>query len=259
MAKSSRSSARSSTAAPKQTAPQAESWLTAAERKLLDGTLGRSLAEASQKQLQATMAKARTLRDKWRDLFNRQMKSSKRTARRGEPVNSRSLDKADLFAAAVRRVEARLAELVDGVTTAVTGRSQAKRPTKAARAAGHRSTRASVRKSLTKLTRAATPAKPAKKAAAKKPAVAKSAAAEAPAKPAARGTVSQAASKKARQAGKRKVTAAAGGAVGYDPKKQRSAKASATAARIKFDGLSTRRRGHTMVAGKRKQARRDGR
>ncbi len=260
MAKSSRSSARSSTAAPKQTAAQAESWLTAAERKLLDGTLGRSLAEASQKQLQATMSKARTLRDKWRDLFNRQMKSSKQTARRGEPVNSRSLDKADLFAAAVRRVEARLAELVDGVTTAVAGRPQAKRPTKAARAAGHRSTRASVRKSLTKLTRAASPAKPAKKPAAVKPAAAKAAtAAEAPAKPAARGTVAQAASKKARQAGKRKVTAAAGGAVGYDSKKQRSAKASATAARIKFDGLSTRRRGHTLVAGKRKQARRDGR
>ena len=78
-------------------------------------------------------------------------------------------------------------------------------------------------------------------------------------KPAATTLARGTASKKARQAGKRKVTAAAGGAVGYDPKQQRSAKASATAARIKFDGLSTRRRGHTLVAGKRKQARRDGR
>jgi hypothetical protein len=271
MAKSSRSSARSRTAPPKQFASQAESWLTTAERKLLDGTLGRSLAEASHKQLQATMAKARTLRDKWRDLFNRQMKSSKRTARRGEPVNSRSLDKADLFAAAVRRVEARLAELVDGVTDAVTGRKPAGRSPKpkSARAAGHRATRASVRKSLATFSGATTkPAKPA--AAAKpKPAPARPAvkqAVEAASGPAAatvkrRGkpVTAPATSKKARQAGVRKAKAAAGGLVGYDSKKQRSAKASATAARIKFDGLSTRRRGHTLVAGKRKQARRDGR
>lgn len=268
MAKSSRSTARSRPTSPAKSASQAESWLTAAERKLLDGTLGRSLAEASQKQLQATMAKARTLRDKWRDLFNRQMKSSKRTVRRGEQVNSRSLDKADLFAAAVRRVESRLAELVDGVATAVTGRPAAKRPTKSARAAGHRSTRASVRKTLAKAARAATAqSKPAptkqaatkQAAAAKKAGKASAAAGEAPAKPAAKTPARATASKKARQAGRRKVTAAAGGAVGYDPKKQRSAKASATAARIKFDGLSTRRRGHTLVAGKRKQARRDGR
>jgi hypothetical protein len=274
MAKLSRSTARSNTTSPAKPTSQAEAWLTAAEQKLLDGTLGRSLAEASQKQLQATIAKARTLRDKWRDLFNRQMKSSKRTARRGDQVNSRSLDKADLFAAAVRRVESRLAELVDGVATAVTGRPKVKRPTKSARAAGHRSTRASVRKSLAKVARAASaPAKPAatkpaatKKAAAVKKAskvsaarAAAAASGEAQVKPAATTLARGTASKKARQAGKRKVTAAAGGAVGYDPKKQRSAKASATAARIKFDGLSTRRRGHTLVAGKRKQARRDGR
>jgi hypothetical protein len=279
MAKSSRSTARSNTTSPAKPTSQAEAWLTAAEQKLLDGTLGRSLAEASQKQLQATIAKARTLRDKWRDLFNRQMKSSKRTARRGDQVNSRSLDKADLFAAAVRRVESRLAELVDGVTTAVTGRPTTKRPTKSARAAGHRSTRASVRTSLAKAARAASaPAKPAatKKAARKKTAskktsavkkgvqvsAARAAAAtagDAPVKPAAKTLVRGTASKKARQAGKRKVTAAAGGAVGYDPKKQRSAKARATAVQFKFDGLSTRRRGHTLVSGKRKQARRDGR
>jgi hypothetical protein len=265
MAKSSRSTTRSRTTSPAKPASRAEAWLTAAERKLLDGTLGRSLAEASQKQLQATVTKVRTLRDKWRDLFNRQMTSAKRTARRGEQVNSRSLDKADLFAAAVRRVESRLSELVDGVTTAVAGRPQPKRPTKSARAAGHRSARASVRKSLAKATGGAAPSKPAatKPAAVQKVAAAKpaaKAAGEAAAKPLTRPAASKpAASKKARQAGKRKTIAAAGGAVGYDSKQQRSAKASATAARIKFDGLSTRRRGHTLVAGKRKQARRDGR
>lgn len=268
MAKSSRSkkSASQTPRPPLEAAgTQAESWLTSAERKLLDGTLGRSLADASTKQLQATIAKARRVRDKWRDLFNRQMKSSKRTDRRGEQTNSRSLDKAELFAAAVRRVEARLGELVDGVTAAVTGRKPAGRSAKAVRTAGHRASRASVRKSLAKLTRAA--AQPAQPASTVRP---KSAQAPTAAQQGAEATASLAPraakpgtkavpSKKARQAGKRKTVAAGSGLVGYDPSKQRSAKTSATAARIKFDGLSTRRRGHTLAAGKRKQARRDGR
>ncbi|MFM8413247.1 MAG: hypothetical protein ACKOCX_00825 [Planctomycetota bacterium] len=207
MAKSTRPSQRASAAASRSNT-RAESWLTAAERKLLDGSLGRSLAEATQKQLQATMARARTLRDKWRDLFNRQMKASKRIGRAGEQVNSRSLDKAELFAAAVRRIEARLSELAAPAAPAQAEPRAAARPGNG-------------------------PAKPV---------------ASKPAK-----------SKKARQAGALKAVAATGGAVGYDRRKQRSAKASATAARIKLDGLSTRRRGHTLAAGKRKQARRDGR
>ena len=213
MAKSTRrSSQRPSAPAPRSPA-RAESWLTAAERTLLDGTLGRSLAEATQKQLQATMARARTLRDKWRDLFNRQMKASKRIGRAGEQVNSRSLDKAELFAAAVRRIEARLHELTSPAAPVKVEPRAPARPAKA-------------------------PVKPA----ASKPVTSK-----------------KVMSKKARQAGALKAVAATGGAVGYDPRTQRSAKASATAARIKLDGLSTRRRGHTLAAGKRKQARRDGR
>lgn len=207
MPKSTRPAQRLGAPSPR-TPARAESWLTAAERKLLDGTLGRSLAAATSKQLQATMAKARTLRDKWRDLFNRQMKASKRGGRGGEQVNSRSLDKADLFAAAVRRIEARLAELAGALAPSAAEPAASTRPAKAP----------------------------------PKPVVTK------PVK-----------SKKARQAGALKAVAAGGSAVGYDPRKQRSAKASATATRIKLDGLSTRRRGHTLAAGKRKQARRDGR
>ena len=291
MAKSSKKSVARSTSAS-----EAEGWLTAAERKLLDGTLGQTLARASQKQLQATMARARTLRDKWRDLFARQMKSAKRSSHRGETVNSRSLDKAELFAAAVRRVEARLEELFTGAAPAPGRRAaataSAAKPSKASRTAGHRGTRAAVRKSLAAAAEAGP--KAARKTAASKKATSKQATSKQPAskkatakkvKPAATKTAtatdrtaakqktasaaagtrasgktaSKATSKKARQAGARKTAAAATGVVGYDRKKQRSAKASATAARIKFDGLSTRRRGHTLVAGKRRQARRDGR
>lgn len=195
----SRDAKRAADTTPRTIAGKAESLLTAAERKLLDGTVGRSLAEATGKQLQAIMTRARRLRDKWRDLFDRQMRSARRAPQRAGQANSRSLDKAELFAAAVRRIEARLGELAGGGEAGV--------------AAGR----------------------------------------------AVKDTPRSALSKKARQAGARKMIAGAGGLVDFDRTKQRSARTSATATRIRLDGLSTRRRGHTLAAGRRKQARRDGR
>lgn len=235
------------------------SWLTAAERSVLDGTVGRSLAEASQKQLQAMLARTRTLRDKWRDLFNRQTKSTKRTTRRGDPVNTRSLDKAELFAAAARRLEARLGQVAEGISAAVgtVARKASGRPGKASRRAGHRATRATVREAL------AAKVTTANREALRTRATATLAAPEAeePATPSPSRSRPPKLAKKARQAGKRRALSVtgAGQAIGFDPRKQRSAKASATAARIRLDGLTTRRRGHTLAAGKRKQARRDGR
>jgi hypothetical protein len=278
MAKSSRSPAAGPSAA----------WLTASERQVLDSTVGTPLAVATRSQLLAAMKKSRTLRDNWRDLFNRQTISTKRTSGgRNDPANTRSLEKSDLFAAAVRRLEARIAELDSGVAVrGTTGRTAARKPTrKPARQAGHRATRAGIRSVLAEavatfnetargvVEQMTGRAKPKKKSQAKKKAgtvaakatasqSAVKAAAALEAKPAA--TKKKAAattSKKARQAGTLRALAASGTGqtVHFDPKKQRSAKARATAARIKFDGLSTRRRGHTLVAGKRKQARRDGR
>lgn len=143
MPRPTRRTSRSSTAARKGSTGPADAWLTAAERKILDGTVGRSLAEAPAKQLQATMARARRLRDKWRDLFNRQMQAAKRTPQRAERADSRSLDKADLFAAAVRRVEARLSDLAGGAATpakSTRSRKATARPAtaKTARRAGQR-------------------------------------------------------------------------------------------------------------------------
>jgi hypothetical protein len=277
MAKSSRSPAAGTSAA----------WLTASERRVLDSTVGTPLAAATRSQLLAAMKKSRTLRDKWRDLFNRQTISTKRTpGGRNDPANTRSLEKSDLFAAAVRRLEARIAELDSGAAVrAKTGRTAAKKPTrKPARQAGHRATRAGIRGVLAEavatfnetarevVEQVTGRAKPKKKAKAKKKAGAGATkatsrqsavkAASAPeAKPAAAKKKAATASKKARQAGSLRALASSGTGqtVHFDPKKQRSAKARATAARIKFDGLSTRRRGHTLAAGKRKQARRDGR
>jgi len=278
MAKSSRPTGSSST-----------TWLTAAEQRVLDSTVGSSLASATRTQLQAAIKQARTLRDKWRDLFNRQSLTTKKgPARTNDPANTRSLEKADLFAAAVKRLEARIEELAEGISAAVGGtrggkpsRTAAAKPaSKAVRQAGHRATRSSIRETLSeavaginaagrRLLGAAEPAARQPKAGQPAPggkattggkAATPVAAARPAAKPAARPTKA-ATSKKARQAGKLRTLAASGTgqAMHFDPKKQRSAKASATAKQLKLDGLSTRRRGHTLAAGKRKQARRDGR
>ena len=239
MAKSSRGTSRSSGVSP-------TSLLTLAERRILDSSVGRSLAEASHKQLHSTLAKARVLRDKWQDLFKRQTLTTKRTNQRGEPVNTRSLDKSELFAAAVKRIEARITQAADAVAAAVTAMEKA-----AGRGPAKQGAKKPVAKSAKK--------KPAARSAAAKAAAATPAAGERPA--AGVGAARTITSKKARQAGARKAltASATGQAIGYDRKKQRSAKASATRAQLKLDGLATRRRGHDIVSGKRKQARRDGR
>ncbi len=277
MANSSRRTGSSSTA-----------WLTAAEQRVLDSSVGSSLATATRNQLQAAIKQTRTLRDKWRDLFNRQSLTTKKgAARTNDPANTRSLEKAELFAAAVKRLEARIEELAEGISAAVGGtrgtgkpsRTAAAKPAgKAVRKAGHRATRSSIRETLSeavaginaagrRLLGVAEPA--ARQPKAGQPATGRKAATPAAAarpaaktgKPAAARPVKAATSKKARQAGKRRALTAAGTgqAIHFDPKQQRSAKASATVKQIKLDGLSTRRRGHTLASGKRKQARRDGR
>lgn len=233
--------ATSSRKAPRSAGVSTTSLLTLAERRILDNSVGRALADATHKQLQTTLAKARVLRDKWQDLFKRQSVAAKRTTARGEPVNTRTLDKSELFAAAVKRIEARIAQATEAVAAAVTAME--------ATAAGRPAKKAAPGKTAVKK-------KAVKKSVAKKAAATK-AAARAAASAATKPTVS----KKARQAGARKTltASATGQAIGFDPKKQRSAKASATRAQLKLDGLSTRRRGHDITTGKQKQARRDGR
>ena len=269
---------------PRSTGSSPTTWLTAAEQRVLDSTVGSPLATATRNQLLAAIKQARSLRDKWRDLFTRQSLASKKgSARPNDPANTRSLEKAELFGAAVKRLEARIEELAEGISAAVGGVGRGKKSSrtavakpasKAVRQAGHRAARSSIRETLSEAVaginaagrRLLGSAKPtATQPKAGKPSRASKASSPAPApkpagKPAAR-TTKAATSKKARQAGKLRTLAAAGAgqSVHYDATKQRSAKARATVAQIKLDGLSTRRRGHTLAAGKRKQARRDGR
>ena len=276
------------------TARSTTAWLTAAEQRVLDSTVGTSLATATHKQIVAMRQQARSLRDKWRDLFNRQTIATKKgPARKNDPANTRSLEKADLFGAAVKRLEARMEELAAGIAVAVEGTARGKKPArptaaksvsksikKPARQADHRAARASIRETLSEAVaginaaarRLVGVAEPAAKRGGPKKAKARGKASPPTSAAGQTGTAGKPAartpklakaltSKKARQAGKRRTLAASGKdqAVHFDPKRQRSAKAKATATRIKLDGLSTRRRGHTLVSGKRKQARRDGR
>ena len=111
------------------TARSTTAWLTAAEQRVLDSTVGMSLATATHKQLVAMRQQARSLRDKWRDLFNRQTVATKKgPARKNDPANTRSLEKADLFGAAVKRLEARMEELAAGIAVAVEGTARGKKP-----------------------------------------------------------------------------------------------------------------------------------
>ena len=232
---------------------------TSAERALLEATAGSTLLAASRKQLDKTLAQARTLRDKWRDLHAGQARTTKRSAAAGTAAaNARSREKADMFAAAIERLQARLAEL--GIVAAPPKPAAGKSVTKAARQAGHRTARASVKGKLAataaEINRARAP-RPAAKPAARP---AKPVAMAVPQSPAAAAPVVQSkAGKKRRPAAKAAAVLAKGGGqpLRFDVTKQRSAKASATAARMKFDGKVTRRGGHTAAAGKRRQAARD--
>lgn len=233
---------------------------TSAERAVLESTAGRSLVEASRKQLDATLAQARALRDKWRDLHATQTRAAKR---RGAvaAANARSREKTDMFTAAIDRLQSRLAEF--GLAPGA-GRPTKRSPTKAARRAGHRTTRAGVKGRLAstaaEITRVRAP-QPAARAVGKAAAAGGRVPPATPARPApaVAKPAKRAQSKKRRPAKTAAVALAKGGGqpLRFDVTKQRSAKASATAARLKLDGKVTRRGGHVLAAGKRRQAARD--
>jgi hypothetical protein len=204
---------------PADVVKRAKDLLTGAEKKFFDSSFGASLAKATQAQVQSAVKQARILRNKWRDLYQEQTRSSKRG---GKPAagagNARTQHKHELFAGAVERFEKRLSDLREYVAEAVSAPKAA--------------------------------AKPAKKAVAKS-AVAKKA--KVSAKPV------KAISKKARQAASLATLAKSPTtqAIRFDGAKQRSALTAAKAGRIKMQGLDTQRVSHIAARGRRAQARRD--
>lgn len=223
---------------------------TSAERAVLEATADKALQSASREQLQKTLVQIRGLRDKWRDLHAGQARKTKRSAADAAAANARSRAKADAFTAGIERIQARLATF-EPVPSA--GRAK-KTVTKTARQAGHRATRALVRGSLTATAAELTHGRKAKPAAGPQAAPAQPAAQP---KPAAKRATKKAGKKRRPAATAAAVLATGGQPLRFDVAKQRSAKASATAARLKLDGKVTRRGGHTLAAGKRRQAARD--
>jgi hypothetical protein len=201
--------------------------LTKAEKSFLDSSIGQSLAKATHVQVQAAAKQARVLRKKWRDLHESQMRSTKRTAGAAtRPTNARSLEKHNLFSAAVIRLEKRLAELASLVTSSPVSKSLAKKTVAASKKVGL----------VAKRVKVAAQAKIAPRA-----------------KNAAR--VSARASRAAVRADLSALSTTQ--AIQFDRVKQRSALTAAKAGRIKQEGLGTRRLGHAASRGKRAQARRD--
>ena len=88
---------------------------TATEKKILDSSFGTALADATHTQIEAAAKQARILRDKWRDLTAGQGRKTKRAAAPVSAANNRSNEKADVFHAAVERLEKRLGELAAAV------------------------------------------------------------------------------------------------------------------------------------------------
>ena len=201
--------------------------LTKAEKSFLDSSIGQSLAKATHVQVQAAAKQARVLRKKWRDLYESQMRSTKRTAGAAtRPTNARSLEKHNLFSDAVVRLEKRLAELASLVTSSPVSKSLAKKTVAASKKVGL----------VAKRVKVAAQAKIAPRA-----------------KIAAR--VSARASRAAVRADLSALSTTQ--AIQFDRVKQRSALTAAKAGRIKQEGLGTRRIGHAAARGKRAQARRD--
>ena len=201
--------------------------LTKAEKSFLDSSIGQSLAKATHVQVQAAAKQARVLRTKWRDLYESQMRSTKRTAGAAtRPTNARSLEKHNLFSDAVVRLEKRLAELASLVTSSPVSKSLAKKTVAASKKVGL----------VAKRVKVAAQAKIAPRA-----------------KIAAR--VSARASRAAVRADLSALSTTQ--AIQFDRVKQRSALTAAKAGRIKQEGLGTRRLGHAASRGKRTQARRD--
>lgn len=111
---------------PAHVVESARKLLSRAERQFFDSSFGAALAKHTHAQVQAAMKQARILRNKWRDLYQTQSRSAKRSGRVTEAANARTREKHDILAGVVERFEKRIAELqtaVERATTSTTTRA----------------------------------------------------------------------------------------------------------------------------------------
>jgi hypothetical protein len=235
------------------TTSRSRPWLNAAESRLVASSRGEALANASPAELRRKITRARALRDKWRDVYEKQRRGTQQTTRgRGGAANARSREKGDLFDQVLRRLEARLAKLGAPSGGATRRRAGAAKP---ARARGHRQTRAQAKRAL------------AADVADRASAAARAAQAERPPMQTRRTQPSGGGARR-RAGGKKKGTrkkattrkGASKGAASQAKRASRTADRSATAStryRLAMSGRTTRVRAHVAARGRRHQARRD--
>jgi len=156
---------------------QALKICTATEMEIFLSSLSDAVGKLTPVQLRSRIARARTLRDKHTDLFRRQVAATRAATgtKRGASgaANSRTEQKAQLFAEALARLEARQSAIDAKPVKAVASKSGSKATT-ATKAKRAPAAPAMPKKSVAKRV-AAKAAKPAVKPAAKKPAAKKAA------------------------------------------------------------------------------------
>lgn len=245
---------------------------TKAELDLVLQSTTTHIGNLDAKQLKAAIRRARTLRDKWRDLAHSQTRDTKATSpeQLGE-ANARSAEKGVLFDETLARFEKRLSKVE---ATATAGTVSAKRSAKV----NHRADRAAVRGTLnakTEMLNASSTLATEEKVAAKKPATKKAATKSPAAKPVASkkaapkkksatkpptrksGGVSAKGAAAAELAAGRPVVGSAK-PTGAEKKRNLKAKTSAKATVVARSG-SPRIQGHVSAQGRRNQAKRNSR
>jgi hypothetical protein len=267
--------------------PKVLKLFTKAERQVLDASRSDHLETVSAAELGRLLARARMLRDKWRDQFRTQRRTTQVAVRaRGAEGNERSREKAELFADAVDRLEARLAAagLQSGaaVTSGRRAAAAAKTP-KTARALANRSARASTRQALAKHASV----KPSRRSVGRPTKLKALAVATAKPKPAKKPSTKAAeaaeaddtrTAKKAKQSKNRSKKRLRGEApaaleavatrtkgqgrrkaAGLDPLSQLKVATKVKSTLFRIAGADTRTRSHVRAQGKRQQSRRDSR
>jgi hypothetical protein len=246
--------------------------LSTSEYSLFQSSHGESLSKATAAAIGAAVVRARALRDKWQDQFRKQQRTKQAAiGGRGTGGNDRSLEKIAIFAEAVSRFEARLAELGATAAAAVTAGRKKLAPTSSARTQAHRAARAQTRAALAEHTtvtagRKITTAAPSKVKAKGQPAIA------AQAEPVVKAAkVAKTAKKKTasgRAASKKRLRGAAPAAAvvttgkkpfAVDPLRQVKVATKLKANRVRIAGIDTRGRAHSASQVRRKQGRRDAR
>lgn len=224
--------------------------LNESESRLVASSRGAALTSASVGDLRKKIARARTLRDKWRDVYETQRRGTQqaRTSRAGT-ANRRSREKSEVFAAALARFEARL-EKVHASGSSSDGGRRAARPPRQKRTRQHRQERSRTKRTL------------AHQVAERESAEAWSALASLPpmqTRMPAKKKTAKAKKKKTKKAGasRSKKAAVARPSRLAKTKARDQSRSAAARHRTRMSGLTTRIRGHVSGRGKRAQARRD--